>query len=102
LSRLARITVAAPTYSSARDPASDVGTLISSSVANAAHTAAALICERSDMSQSALERIQDLERQKLAIIAEAEAAAVARISDALEELKALVREHLKAAGAPRR
>jgi vacuolar-type H+-ATPase subunit H len=54
------------------------------------------------MSQSALERIQDLERQKLAIIAEAEAAAVARISDALEELKALVREHLKAAGAPRR
>jgi hypothetical protein len=54
------------------------------------------------MSQSALERIQELEREKLVILAEAEAATVAKIADALKELKALVREHLKTAEAARR
>ena len=54
------------------------------------------------MSRSALERVQELDRQKQAILAEAAGAAVTKIEDALAELKALVREHLKTAEAARR
>ena len=54
------------------------------------------------MSQSPLERIQELDRQKPAILAEATGAAVTKVEDALAELKSLVREHLKAAEVARR
>jgi hypothetical protein len=54
------------------------------------------------MSQSALERIRELERQKAAILLDGEGAAVAKASDALKELKELVRERIKMAQAARR
>ena len=54
------------------------------------------------MAQSALDRIREMDQQKLTILAEAEAAALTRATEALKELKELVREHLKAAETTRR
>jgi vacuolar-type H+-ATPase subunit H len=54
------------------------------------------------MPQSALERIRDLDKEKLAIVLQAEARALDTISEALKELKDLATEHLKIRASARR
>jgi hypothetical protein len=54
------------------------------------------------MAQSALERMRELDKEKLAILLQAEANALDTIREALKELKMLATEHLKIEPSARR